>query len=108
MMGMAPLNTVDHVVGSATAAVVFTTVSQYVPSRRLELCSEIVSWALLPLLLKYNALPNIRPSSPLLNNPQKQRHSSLSQWLVALGIAAAAFYRAESMIIGFYVSCIGY
>ncbi|KAF4340952.1 beta-1 2-xylosyltransferase 1 [Fusarium beomiforme] len=72
-MGIAPLNVVDPVVGSATAAVVFTTVSQYVPSRRLELCSEI-----------------------------KQRHSSLSQWLVAVGITAAAFYRAEGNIIGFY------
>ncbi|RKL36709.1 hypothetical protein BFJ72_g8258 [Fusarium proliferatum] len=95
-MGMAPLNSVDHVVGSATAAVVFTTVSQYVPSRRLELCSEIVCWALLPFLIKYTALPNIRPSSPLLNDPQKHHHSSLSQWLVALGIAVAAFYRAEN------------
>ncbi|KAF4438651.1 Beta-12-xylosyltransferase 1 [Fusarium acutatum] len=101
-MGMAPLNVVDPVVGSATAAVVFTTVSQYIPSRRLELCSEIVCWAVLPFLFRYTAFPNTRASSPLLKDPQKQRHSSLSQWLVALGIVAAAFYRAESKTIGFY------
>ncbi|KAF5628914.1 beta-1 2-xylosyltransferase 1 [Fusarium sp. NRRL 52700] len=101
-MGMAPLNVVDPVVGSATAAVIFTTVSQYVPSRRLELCSEIVCWAVLPFLFRYTAVPNTRASSPLLNDPQKQRHSSLSQWLVAFGIAAAAFYRAETNTIGFY------
>ncbi|KAF5570972.1 beta-1 2-xylosyltransferase 1 [Fusarium phyllophilum] len=101
-MGMAPLNVVDPVVGSATAAVVFTTVSQYIPSRRLELCSEFVCWAVLPILFKYTALPNTRASSPLLNDPQKQRHSSLSQWFVALGIVAAAFYRAESNTIGLY------
>ncbi|KAK2683966.1 Glycosyl transferase CAP10 domain [Fusarium oxysporum f. sp. vasinfectum] len=101
-MGMAPLNLVDPVVGSATAAVVFTTVSQYVPSRRLELCSEMVCWAVLPFLFRYTALPNTRASSPLLNDPRKQRHSSLSQWLVAFSIVAAAFYRAESNTIGFY------
>jgi hypothetical protein len=105
-MGMAPLNIVDPLVGYATAAVVFTTVSQYVPSRRLELCSEIVCWAALPFLLRYTTFPNIPASSPLLNDPQKQRHSSLSQWIVALGIVAAAFYRAESNTIGFYVSSV--
>ncbi|KAF5964011.1 capsule-associated protein [Fusarium bulbicola] len=101
-MGMAPLNVVDPVVGSAAAAVMFTTVSQYVPSRRLELCSEIVCWAVFPYLFRYTALPNTRPTSPLLNDSQKQRHSSLSQWTVAFGIVAAAFYRAESNTIGFY------
>ncbi|KAF5685114.1 capsule-associated [Fusarium denticulatum] len=101
-MGMAPFDIVDPVLSSATAAVVFTTVSQYVPSRRLELCSEIVCWAVLPFLFRYTALPNTRPTSPLLNEPQKQRHSSLSQWTVAFGIVTAAFYRAESSAIGFY------
>ncbi|KAF5584127.1 beta-1 2-xylosyltransferase 1 [Fusarium pseudocircinatum] len=101
-MGMAPLNIIGPVVGSATAAVVFTTVSQYVPSRRLELCSEIVCWAVLPFLFRYTALPNTRSTSPLLNDPQDQRHSSLSQWIAAFGIVAAAFYRAESNTIGFY------
>ncbi|KAF5535629.1 beta-1,2-xylosyltransferase 1, partial [Fusarium napiforme] len=101
-MGMAPLKLVDPIVGYATAAVVFTTVSQYVPSRRLELCSEIVCWAVVPFLFRYTAFPSIRPSSPLLNDPQKQRHSSSSQSFVALGIVAAAFYRAESNTIGLY------
>ncbi|RBQ71330.1 hypothetical protein FVER14953_00149 [Fusarium verticillioides] len=101
-MGMTPLNVVNPVVGYTTAAVVFTTVSQYVPSRRLELGSEIVCWAVLPFLLRYTAFPNTLPSSPLLNDLQKQRHSSLSQWIVVLGIVAAAFYRAESTTVGFY------
>lgn len=105
-MGMTPLNVVNPVVGYTTAAVVFTTVSQYVPSRRLELGSEIVCWAVLPFLLRYTAFPNTPPSSPLLNDLQKQRHSSLSQWIVALGIVAAAFYRAESTTVGFYVSSV--
>ncbi|KAF4439115.1 hypothetical protein F53441_12666 [Fusarium austroafricanum] len=101
-MGIVPLNSIDPVVGSATAAVVFETLSQCIPSGRLELYSEMICWGVLSILLKYSGASNYKGHSLLPTDPQKQRHSSLPLWLVAAGITGAAFYRTESNAIGFY------
>ncbi|KAF5024065.1 hypothetical protein F66182_3861 [Fusarium sp. NRRL 66182] len=104
-MGMlSPLSRFDPVVGLAAVAVLFTTVAQYLPLRRLELCSEIVCWAALPFMVKYAGPSNSHTSSSLLlDSSEKQQHwSSRSQWAVAAGITAAAFYRAESNAVGFF------
>lgn len=113
---MSLLKYVDPVVGSAAGAILFTTLTQYYPARRLELCSEIVCWAVLPIIFKHFPLSGSHPTLPVGHSyePKKQDnitdHAKISQWLVAAGIAAAAFYRAESNIVGFYVrlfsSCI--
>lgn len=103
------LKYVDSVVGSTAGAILFTTLTQYYPARRLELCSEIVCWAVLPIIFKHFTLSTSHPTLPLgySHELKKQNHTTddtkISQWLVAAGIAAAAFYRAESNIIGFYV-----
>ncbi|CAG1987976.1 unnamed protein product [Fusarium graminearum] len=105
---MSLLKYVDLVVGSAAGAILFTTLTQYYPARRLELCSEIVCWAVLPIIFKHFPLSGSHPTLPVGHSyePKKQDnitdHAKISQWLVAAGIAAAAFYRAESNIVGFY------
>jgi hypothetical protein len=103
---MSLLRHVDPVVGSTAGAILFTTLTQYVQPRRLELCSEVVCWAILPFFFKHFSSSGSRPTSPLgvLNEPKKQDQSLISHWLVAAGVTAAAFYRAESNTIGFYVS----
>ncbi|RFN53871.1 hypothetical protein FIE12Z_1906 [Fusarium flagelliforme] len=101
---MSPFKHVDPLVGSAAGALFFTTLSQYYSPRRLELCSEIVCWAILPFFFKYFPSSTLRaePSLALLKEVKKPHQSFISQWLVAVGVTAAAFYRAESNAIGFY------
>lgn len=105
---MSLLKQVDPVVGSAAGAILFTTLTQYYPARRLELCSEIVCWAVLPILFWHFQSSSSHPTLPVghSHDPKKQDrttyHTKISQWLVAAGIAAATFYRAETNIIGFY------
>ncbi|SPJ72128.1 related to capsule-associated protein [Fusarium torulosum] len=102
-MGIMPRNYPDPVVGSTAAAIVFTALTRYYAIRRLELCSEVVCWVILPLLFKYARSPKPGNTSRLLPNaPQKPQYSSASQWLVAFGVASAAFFTAESNAIGFY------
>jgi hypothetical protein len=104
-MGIMPRNYPDPVVGSTAAAIVFTALTRYYAIKRLELCSEVVCWVILPFLFKYAGSPKPGNTSPLLPNaPQKPQYSSASQWLVAFGVASAAFFTAESNAIGFYVS----
>ncbi|XEU97552.1 hypothetical protein FSHL1_002838 [Fusarium sambucinum] len=101
---MSLLKHVDPAVGSAAGAILFTTLTQYYPARRLELCSEIVCWAIIPFLFKRSPSSGSHDALPLEHShePKKQDQSSISHWLVAVGITAAAFYRAESSIVGFY------
>jgi len=102
---MTPFKHVDPLVGSAAGALFFTTLAQYYPPRRLELCSEIICWAILPFFFKYfpSSSSLKEPSLALLKEAKKPHQSFISQWLVAVGVTAAAFYRAESNAIGFYV-----
>ncbi|KAG8674135.1 hypothetical protein FPOAC1_000098 [Fusarium poae] len=95
---------VDPAVGSAAGAILFTTLTQYYPAKRLELCSEIVCWAILPFLFKrfpssvsHHTLPFEQS-----HEPKKQDQPTKSHWLIPIGVVAAAFYRAESNTIGFY------
>ncbi|WZH40678.1 CAP10 domain-containing protein [Fusarium acuminatum] len=102
-MGIMPRNYPDPVVWSAAAAILFTALTRYYAVRRLELCSELVCWTILPFLIQYAGSPKLGNASPLLPNaPQKPHYSSASQWLVAFGVASAAFFTAESNAIGFY------
>ncbi|KIL87940.1 hypothetical protein FAVG1_08822 [Fusarium avenaceum] len=102
-MGILPRNYPDPVVGSAAAAILFAALTRYHAVRRLELGSELVCWTILPFLFKYAGSPKPGNASPLLPNaPQKPHYSSASQWLVAFGVASAAFFTAESNAIGFY------
>ncbi|KAM0263489.1 hypothetical protein ACHAPA_008777 [Fusarium lateritium] len=98
-----PRNYADPVVGSTAAAILFTALTRYYAVRRLELCSEVVCWVILPFLFKYAGSSKPGNVSPLLPNaPQKPQYSSASQWLVAFGVASAAFFTAESNATGFY------
>ncbi|PTD11728.1 hypothetical protein FCULG_00002718 [Fusarium culmorum] len=105
---MSLLKYVDPVVASAAGAILFTTVTQYYPARRLELCSEIVCWAIIPILFQHFPSSTSHPTLPVghSHDPKKQERTTyltkISQWLVAAGIATAAFYRAETNIVGFY------
>ncbi|CEI63699.1 hypothetical protein FVEN_g6820 [Fusarium venenatum] len=101
---MSLLKHVDPAVGSAAGAILFTTLTQYYPAKRLELCSEIVCWAILPFIFK--RFPSSDSHSTLsfehTQESKKQNPSTISPWLVPVGIAAAAFYKAESNKVGFY------
>ncbi|KAM0469884.1 hypothetical protein ACHAP7_009727 [Fusarium lateritium] len=98
-----PRNYADPVVGSTAAAILFTALTRYYAVRRLELCSEVVCWVILPFLFKYAGSSKLGNVSPLLPNaPQKPQYSSAAQWLVGFGVASAAFFTAESNAIGFY------
>ncbi|CAG7561139.1 unnamed protein product [Fusarium equiseti] len=101
---MSPFKHADPLVGSAAGALFFTTLAQYYQPRRLELCSEIICWAILPFFVKYFPSSSSRsdPSLALLKEAKKPHQSFISQWLAAIGITAVAFYRAESNAIGFY------
>jgi hypothetical protein len=102
---MSPLECVDPAVGSAAGAILFTTLTQYYPARRLELCSKIICWAVLPFIFKCLPSLGFHPTLPFEQSyePKKQNQPTISQWLVPVGVAAAAFYRAETNKIGFYV-----
>ncbi|KAM5349175.1 hypothetical protein ACJ41O_008998 [Fusarium nematophilum] len=96
-------NDIDPVVGSAGAAVLSTTVAQRLSSRRPELFSEILCWILLPILFGISRTSRdrsvLKVTSP--TDSGAQPPSSRSQWVVAVGVAAACLYRAESSMIGF-------
>jgi hypothetical protein len=96
---------VDPAVGSAAGAILFTTLTQYYPAKRLELCSEIVCWAILPFLFKHFPSSVSHHTLPFeqSHEPKKQDQPTKSHWLIPIGVVAAAFYRAESNTIGFYV-----
>lgn len=98
------LDSVDSVVAPAVAALLCTVVAQHLYSQQAELYSEILSWILLPVLFRtikrtnVDAIPISIPNAPI-TSPVPSR----SLWIIAVGIAAASFYKAENKLITLFV-----
>ncbi|KAF4978242.1 hypothetical protein FZEAL_5347 [Fusarium zealandicum] len=98
------LNAIDQVGGLAGAAVLCTTLSQHLASRRSELCSELVCWLVLPVLFRYSkrSKPATDPAVAPFSGAGAQTLSWRSQWIVAAGIAVTCLYKAESRALGLF------
>lgn len=114
---MLRLLTVDdlssHVTTQATLAIVFAVLAQYESSNESELCSELLCWIVLPVLVgkengrkaQINTDDTSKAALPTHMGSPKNGASPTSLWLVALGLMFASVYRAESRTaIAFLVS----
>lgn len=114
---MLPLAAVDdsssHVSKQAALAIVFAVLAQYESSTQTELCSELLCWVVLPVLVRKDKARKAhtdiddtsKPALPSHLVVHKNDTSSTSLWLVALCLMLASVYRAESKTtIAFVVS----
>lgn len=101
---------IDPIAASAGAAVLCSVLTQHLSSSQAELSSEVLCWAILPILVTVakrsttgiNDLPRpLSQSSAASSGYQPAR--SRGSWLVAAGVAAACCYRAELGMIRFLV-----
>ncbi|KAK3322617.1 hypothetical protein B0H66DRAFT_581699 [Apodospora peruviana] len=82
------------ITASAAAALLFTILTQQFSPRQAELGSDILCWIALPILFLVANRSPVGYRSPL-NSSISSSRSSFSSWVVAVGVAIAAFYKAE-------------
>ncbi|KAH8684056.1 hypothetical protein BGZ61DRAFT_455576 [Ilyonectria robusta] len=94
---------VDPVTGSAGAAVLCTVLTQYLSSRRSEVCSEALGWTFLPILFTFTRPPDVHtiPKAIPSNNHTSSSTYKRSLWIVAAGIATSCLCRAEDNVVGY-------
>lgn len=94
-------NDVESVPIRAGAALLCTVIAQWLYSQKNELYSEILCWMILPVLLRTRKRTG-GDTIPIPNGG-KTPVPSRSLWIIAIGIAATSFYKAESKKIILYV-----
>lgn len=88
----------------AGAALSCSVVTQRLFTRQSEICSEILCWTILPiLLLKSRELRNVDFKIPLTLS-DTQPLSSRTLWLTAASLTAVSVYRAETGLVELQVS----
>ncbi|KAK2855667.1 hypothetical protein FQN49_004965 [Arthroderma sp. PD_2] len=92
------------VTSSAGAALLCSVLTQYLSSRRVELCSEVLCWSILPVVFKVAGRPGGSKSSRAgpFSYPQAQSSSAASLWIAALGIVTFCLFKAETGMVGFF------
>lgn len=97
----------DHVTKSVGAAFVCALSKQYLYSGEAELCSEVICWLVLPVLLKTSIRNDIETIPIPTCSSKTRRHldasSSYTTWLVAILILAACLGQAELGVVGYLV-----
>jgi hypothetical protein len=95
-----------NMIVASSAIISSALVTQCLSSKRTELASEILSWVILPLLLRGTRSYKTNPESSLPSSQPSgsDRHSSWSLWIVAASLAATSLFRAELDSIGLFVS----
>ncbi|KAL7628431.1 hypothetical protein AAE478_002634 [Parahypoxylon ruwenzoriense] len=100
---------IDPITRVAGAALLSGVLTQHLSPRQPEICSDLLSWLLLPVLLRaarrQDAIRFPRTSSPPLSNPKiliPQTPSPASLWVVALGIAAFCIFKIENGAVEFF------
>ncbi|KAI1353979.1 hypothetical protein F5Y01DRAFT_312241 [Xylaria sp. FL0043] len=101
-------NFVDHSTRSATGALVFGAIVYSYSSQKSELTSELLCWALLPVVLgiakrRQNADKLVKSLLPSVNklaeSRQNEKAPGLSLWIIAIGIVVCSVFRAERGIV---------
>jgi hypothetical protein len=92
------LENVDIASALVGATVSCSLLAQRLFTRQSELSSEILSWTILPILLKINRWPNISAKRSF-TYPDTQPTSSKTLWMVAASLTIASVYKAENGIV---------
>ncbi|KAL7952051.1 glycosyltransferase family 90 protein [Trichoderma barbatum] len=91
--------------GYAGAALLFATLTQWLSSQESELDTEILCWAILPVLIKFLSQP--QPKSllrPVVSGKAKTTSTSAySLWIVAGSVAVYSLFRSETGLVQFLV-----
>lgn len=84
--------------GYAGTALLCATLAQWLSSPGLEICSEILCWAILPILIRYQKkLEHGSLLGPAVHGePNAPSSPPSSQWMFAAGIAAFSFIKMET------------
>lgn len=89
----------------AAAALLCSTLAQWLATRDVELPSETLCWAVLPALVQLTrCLWGNGPAGNTLLGRASSVGASARACLFALGVAAACWYRAEEHIVVLFVS----
>ncbi|KAI0430296.1 hypothetical protein F5Y09DRAFT_331184 [Xylaria sp. FL1042] len=101
-------NSVDHITWVAGGTLVFGAIAYYSSSQQSELTSELLCWALLPVVfgIAKRRRNTDKPGEALLpsaNRPAESREngkpSAISLWTIAISIAICSVFRAERGIV---------
>lgn len=107
-MWKSPWKNIDPVTRSVAAALLCNLLTQHLSRRQSELCSETLSWILLPIIFEVVKLITNdfgrTTSRSFPRSLETRRVSSTSLWTVALGIATACFFKSEKGMIPYFVS----
>lgn len=98
------------VAGYAGAALLFATLAQWLSSQESEIYSEILCWAILPVLVKSWNQPQPKSLlSPAVSAKAKATSSSaFSLWIVAGSVAVFTSLKMETGLVQFLVRTMVY
>ncbi|KAF2128534.1 glycosyltransferase family 90 protein [Dothidotthia symphoricarpi CBS 119687] len=88
------LNSMDTASGLAVATVLCSVLAQHLFTPQRELCSETLSWVILPILFKIGRWPNTNAKNRS-SCPETQSTSTISLWVVAASLTISCLYKAE-------------